>query len=108
MSRLTALRQQLEECLEHPGAAEPPKPLPNAVPVAKFEGQCTPCYVVHSEIVNGLEEFTVIMTRLSPAGLRRIKHLQHDRPIAFRHSRQHIRLPDAGYAVIRTKPDSGI
>jgi hypothetical protein len=27
------------------------------------------------------------MTRLSPAGLRRIKHLQHDRPIAFRHSR---------------------
>jgi hypothetical protein len=40
--------------------------------------------------------------------LRRAKHLQHDRPIALRHSCQHVRLPDAGHAVIRTKPDSGI
>src|SRR5690349_12500381 len=48
------------------------------------------------------------MPRLSTARLRRIKHRQHDRPIALRHSRQHGRLPDAGHAVIRTKPDSGI
>jgi uncharacterized lipoprotein NlpE involved in copper resistance len=36
-----------------------------------------------------------------------IEHFQHDRPIALRHSGQHVRLPDAGHAVIRTKPDSG-
>jgi hypothetical protein len=48
------------------------------------------------------------MPRLSPPRLRRIKHFQHDRPIVLRHSRQHVRLPDTGHAVIRTKPDSGI
>ena len=58
--------------------------------------------------MDGLQEFTVVMPWLSPARLRRIKHFQHDRPIALRHSRQHVRLPDAGHAVIRTKPDSGI
>ena len=36
--RLAAFRQQLEECLEYPGAAEPPEPLPYAVPLAKFAG----------------------------------------------------------------------
>jgi hypothetical protein len=46
--------------------------------------------------------------RLSTPRLRGIKHFQHDCPIALRHSRQHVRLPVAGHAVIRTKPDSGI
>jgi hypothetical protein len=63
---------------------------------------------VHSEVVDGLQESTVILPWLAPARLRRIKYFQHDRPIALRHSRQHGRLPDAGHAVIRTKPDSGI
>jgi hypothetical protein len=40
--------------------------------------------------------------------LRGIKHFQHDCPIALRHPRQRVRLPVAGHAVIRTKPDSGI
>ena len=63
---------------------------------------------MYSEIVDGFQEFTVVMPWLSPARLRRIKYVQYDRPIALRHSRQHVRLPDAGHAVIRTKPDSGI
>src|SRR6202046_2132458 len=88
--------------------AEPPEPLPYAVPVAIFAGQCSPRYAVYCEVVDGFQEFTVIMPWLSPARLRRIKHFQHDRPIALRHSRQHVRLPDTGHAVIRTKPDSGI
>ena len=104
---LAAFRQQLEECLEYPGAAEPPKPLPHAVPFAKFTGERTPRYAMHRKVVDGFQEVTVIMPGLSPARLRRIKHIQHDRPIAFRHSRQHVRLPAAGHAVIRTKPDSG-
>jgi len=58
--------------------------------------------------VEGFQEFTIVMPRFSPARLSSGKHLQHDRPIPFRHSRQHVRLPDAGHAVIRTKPDSGI
>ena len=105
--RLTALRQQLEECLEYSGAAEPPEPLPYAVPFAMFAWECAPRYAVYSEVVDRLEEFPVIMPWLSPARLRRIKHFQHDRPIALCHSRQHVRLPDTGHAVIRIKPDSG-
>jgi tetratricopeptide (TPR) repeat protein len=62
---------------------------------------------VYREVVDRLEEFSVILPRLTAARLRRFKHFQHDRPVAFRHSRQHVRLPDAGHAVIRTKPDSG-
>ena len=108
VSRLAAFCQHLEECLEYTRPAEPPEPLPYAVPVAIFAGQCSPRYAVYCEVVDGFQEFTVIMPWLSPARLRRIKHFQHDRPIALRHSRQHVRLPDTGHAVIRTKPDSGI
>ena len=108
VSRLAAFRQHLEECLEYPGATEPPEPLPYAVPFAIVARKCAPRYAVHSEVVDGFQELTVIMPWLAPARLRRIKHFQHDRPIALRHSRQHVRLPDAGHAVIRTKPDSGI
>src|SRR5579872_4332852 len=108
MCRLAALRQQLEERLEYARAAEPPEPLPYAVPVAKFAGERTPGYTVYGEVVDGFQEFTVVMPRLSPVRLRSIKHVQHDRPIALRHCCQHVRLPSAGHAVIRTKPDSGI
>src|SRR5271155_3462738 len=108
MRRLAALRQQLKERLEYTRSAQPPEPLPNAVPFAIFARQCSPSYAVDTEIVDRLQEFTIVMSRLAPARLRRVKHRQHDRPILFRHPRQHGRLPDAGYAVIRTKPDSGI
>src|SRR4051794_8217087 len=53
VSRLAAFRQHLEECLEYPGATEPPKPLPYAVPFAIFPRECAPRYAVHSEVVNG-------------------------------------------------------
>jgi hypothetical protein len=53
VSRLAAFRQHLEECLEYPGATEPPKPLPYAVPFAIFPRECAPSYAVHSEVVNG-------------------------------------------------------
>ena len=32
---LAGLRQQLQEGLEHTGAAEPPEPLPDAVPIGQ-------------------------------------------------------------------------
>jgi hypothetical protein len=79
--------KRLEECLEHPGAAEPPEPLPDAVPFAILAGQRAPRYAVNSEVVDGLKKFPVIMPGLSPGRLRRIKHLQNDRPIALRHLR---------------------
>ena len=64
MSRLAAFCQQLEEGLEYPRPAEPPEPLPYAVPFAKLAGQRTPSYVVNGEVVERLQEFTVVMPRL--------------------------------------------
>ena len=65
--RLAAFRQQLEECLEYPGAAQPPEPLPYAVPIAKFARKRAPRYTVNCEVVEGFQEFTVVVPRLSPA-----------------------------------------
>ena len=108
VGRRATFRQQLKEGLEYPAAAEPPEPLPYAVPFAKLAGECAPGYAVYSEVVDGFQEFTIIVPRLSPARLCCIEHFQHDRPIALRHSCQHVRLPYAGHAVIRTNPDSRI
>ena len=108
MRRLAAFRKNLTECLEYTRSAEPPEPLPYAVPVAEFLGQCSPGNAVDREIVNCLKEFTVVMPRLSAARLHSVKHFKCDQPIPICHSRQHVRLPAVGHAVIRTKPDSGI
>jgi hypothetical protein len=108
MRRLAAFRKNLKECLEYTRSTEPPEPLPYAVPVAEFLGQCSPGNAVDREIVNCLKEFTIVMPRLSAARLHSVKHFKCDQPIPICHSRQHVRLPAAGHAVIRTKPDSGI
>jgi hypothetical protein len=68
--RLAAFRQHLEDCLEYPGTAEPPEPLPYAVSFAISAGESGPRHAVYSEVVGNLEEFTAIMPRLSPARLR--------------------------------------
>lgn len=108
MGRVAAFCEHLKECLEYTRSAEPPEPLPYTVPVAEFPGQCSPRYAVDREIVDCLQEFTIVMPRLSPARLHHVEQFQCDLPIPLRHSRQHARLPDAGHAVIRTNPDSGI
>ena len=108
MRRLAAFRENLKERLEDTGPAEPPEPLPYAVPVAKFCGQRSPGNAVYCEIADCLQEFTVVMPGLSPARLHRVEHVKCDQPISLRHSRKHVRLPDAGHAVIRLISDSGI
>ena len=45
VGRRATFRQQLKEGLEYPAAAEPPEPLPYAVPFAKLAGECAPGYV---------------------------------------------------------------
>ena len=108
MRRLAAFCEHLKECLEDTRPTESPEPLPYAVPVSKFFWQCSPGNTVDREIVDCLQEFTVVMPRLSPARLHRVEHFKCDQPIPFRHSCQHVRLPDAGHAVIRINTDSGI
>jgi hypothetical protein len=63
---------------------------------------------MNGEIKEGFKELTVVVPGRSAARLRRVEHFPHDRPIALRQFRQHVRLPDTGHAVIRRNPDSGI
>ena len=108
MRCLAAFCKNLKECLEDTRSAEPPEPLPYAVPIAKFVGQCSPGNAVDREIVNCLQESAVVMPRLSPASIAPRRTVKCDPPIPLRHSRKHVRLPDAGHAVIRLISDSGI
>ena len=108
MRRLAAFREHLKERLEDTRPAETPEPLPYTVQFAKFCGQRSPGNAVDRKIVDRLQEFTVVMPRLSPARLHPVEHVKCDPPISLRHSRQHVRLPGAGHAVIRLIADSGI
>jgi len=106
MRCLAAFCEHLKESLEDTRPAEAPEPLPYAVPVAEFFGQCSPGNTVDREIVDSFQESAVVMPRLSPARLHRVEHYKCDQPISLRHSCQHVRLPDAGHAVIRINSDS--
>ncbi len=108
MRRLAAFREHLKERLKDTRPTEAPEPLPYAVPVAKFFGQGSPGNAVDRKIVDCLQEFTVVMPRLSLARLYRVEYFKCDPPILLRHSRKHVRLPDTGHAVIRLISDSGI
>src|SRR6476659_7719681 len=134
MRRLAAFREYLKERLEDARPTEAPEPLPYAVPVAKLVGQGSPGDTVdretlwedrvvldevfwkalwlawrcHQQIVDCLQEFSVIMSRFSPVRLHCVEHFKCDQPISLRHSCKHVRPPDAGHAVIRTNSDSGI
>src|SRR5579862_7950862 len=108
MSGLAGLRQDLKKRLENARSAEPPEPLPDAVPVSEFPRQRSPCDVVDREIMQGFQKPAVVVARFTAARLHSVEHLQNDRPVLLRHSRQHGRLPVAGHASIRRKGDSGI
>ena len=107
MRRIAEFCEHLKEGLEYTRPAETPEPLPYAVPVSKFSGQYSPSNAVDREILDCLQEFTVVMPRFSPPRLHRVEHFKCDQPILFRHSCQHVRPPDAGHAVIRINTDSG-
>ena len=61
MRRLAGLSQQLKKRLEHTRPTQPPEALPNAVPLTEFTRQGPPCDAVNREIVQRLQELTIIM-----------------------------------------------
>jgi len=93
MRRPAGLRQELKKCLEHTRAAEPPEPLPDAVPIAELRRQCPPRYAVYREVMQCFQELPIIVSGFAPFRLCGVEHLQHDLPICFRHLRQHGRPP---------------
>ncbi len=89
MSRPAQARERFEEGLEHPGPAQPPKALPDGVPVAELGWQGAPGDVVEREEMQRLQKAPVVPALITAPGARGAEHLQHDSPILIRHSRQH-------------------
>src|ERR1700733_11006993 len=89
MRRRAEFGQYLEERIEYARTAEPPEPLPDAVPGTELGRQSTPSEVVHREVVHCFKKLAVVVPRLTTARLHRFEHFHHDRPVVFAHSRQH-------------------
>jgi hypothetical protein len=81
--------QQLEERLHHTGTAEPPEPFPDAIPKTERGRQSALGQIVNCEKMQCFQKPAVVAPWLATARLGRGKHLQHDLPVIFRHSRQH-------------------
>ena len=101
MRRTALLGEQLEKHLEHTRAAKPPEALPDTVPVAELGRQRPPGDIVHRKVEDRLQELAIVVARLAAAGSCRVKYFQRERPVLFRHPRQHARPPIAGHAVLR-------
>src|ERR1700704_4955677 len=88
-------RQNGEHGLEYAPLAQPPKPLPDAVPSAKLRWQGSPGDVVNRKIMQRFQELAIIAPLLPAARARRPKRLNHDLPIGIRHPGPNDRLPQA-------------
>src|SRR3954470_15015014 len=89
VGRGTQLRQRLEEGLNGAALAQSPEPLPDRVPVPKLGWQRPPGHVLQREIVQRFEKLAVVTSFGTPSRANRPKNVQSDRPILFRHPRQH-------------------
>ena len=90
----TVLGQHLEESLEHAGVAQPPEPLPHAVPLAEPLRQRTPRDVVSREIMERLKKEPVVASLVASPGPRRPKRFQRNAPVRLAHPGQHGRPPN--------------
>src|SRR3712207_5065168 len=92
VGRLARGGECVEKGLEHASPAQAPKALPDRVPVAELGRECSPCDVVDAEVVQRLQEPTVVSTFVAPARAHSPKHLNPPPPVLIRHPRQHGRF----------------
>ena len=88
-------RQKGEHRLENAPPAQPPKPLPDAVPIAKLRRQRSPGDVVNREKMQRLQKLAIVPPFVAAARARRLKRFDHNLPIGIAHLCQHDRLPQA-------------
>src|SRR5258708_36572014 len=86
-------RRHGEHSLEYAPLAQPPKPLPDAVPSAKLRGQGSPGDVVNREIMQCFQKLAIIAPLVPAARARRPEGLHDNPPTAILHPRLHDRLP---------------
>jgi len=89
MRRLAHCRQGIEEGFEGAGSAQPPEPLPHAVPMPELFRESPPSDVVNHEILQGFEKPSVVPSLVAAPRARCLEYLQNNRPVLFRHGGQH-------------------
>ena len=72
--------ERIEKGLEHARLAEAPEALPHRIPVSECLGQSAPGDVVDGEVVQRLEEETVVAALGAPPRAAGAEQLQHRRP----------------------------
>src|SRR4249920_338266 len=108
MRRLAQRRQGIEERFESSRSAQPPEPLPHAVPVPEFLRKSPPSDIMNHKIVQGLEKLSVVPALVAAPRPRCREHPQYNRPILFRHGREHSRSSKNRLPMSQRKSDLGI
>jgi hypothetical protein len=92
MRSAARLGQERQHRLEYTPLAQPPKPLPHTIPLAKFSRQSTPGDIVNRKVMQRFQEFTIVPAAPAAARACRTKRLDNDLPLGIRHLGQHDRL----------------
>src|SRR5271155_420442 len=108
MRRLAHRRQGIEERFESSRSAQPPEPLPYAVPVPEFLRKSPPSNIMNHKIVQGFEKLSVVAALVAAPRPRCREHPQYNRPILFRHGREHGRSSKNRLPMSQRKSDLGI
>src|SRR5271167_5149462 len=108
MRRLAHRRQGIEERFESSRSAQPPEPLPHAVPVPEFLRKSPPSNIMNHKIVQGFEKPSVVPALVAAPRPRCREHPQYNRPILFRHGREHGRSSKSRLPMSQRKSDLGI
>ncbi len=115
ISGLAPLRQQLKERLKHATLAQPPEPLPDAVPVSEFLRKRPPSDVVYRKIVESFQELAIVTPLVATTRARRPEQFNRESPFVLGHLRQHGRLqqkptlyesPKTSLVNLQIQPDS--
>src|SRR6476620_257182 len=82
MRRLGHRRQGIEERFESSRSAQPPEPLPHAVPVPEFLRKSPPSDIMNHKIVQGFEKLSVVPALVAAANaMPRTHAIQSSNPL---------------------------
>ena len=86
------LGQERQHRLENTPLAQPPEPLPDAVPLTELSRQSAPSDIVNREIMQRFQEFAIVPTAPATARACRPERFDNDLPLGIGHLSQQDRL----------------
>src|SRR5215204_2511324 len=100
--------KRIEEGFEGSGLAQSPEPFPHTVPGPELAWKRAPCDVVDRKILQCFEKLAIVPALVAAPRARRPEYLQDDRPVGFRHGREHGRSSSNRPPMSHRKTDLGI